>query len=154
MLEKAEEDFQSDPENTRFCFVVPYYRTASWWALTAPYEIKHVYGKDEVIYSAPRSQCYSPDKLTDAKEQGGEDRVFINGAGFESVVLYRDKFSPMRVDPYALAHLRLGHYSAEYIQRLLELGVDLGLPLSSQVLARSKLSSKSRYKFPETFFTV
>ena len=140
MLEKAEEDFQSDPENTRFCFIVPYYRTASWWALTAPYEIKHVYSKDALIYSAPRSQCYSPDKLKDAGEQGGEDRVFIQGAGFESVVLYTDKFSPIRVDPYALAHLRLGHYSAECIQRLLELGVDLGLPLSITVLSKSKLS--------------
>ena len=97
MLEKAEEDFQAAPENTRFMFVLPYWRSSSWWALTAPYKIMHVYGADERIYSAPTDQCYSPEALTDAGDSGGANRSFIQGAGFETVVLYRDKTSHLFV---------------------------------------------------------
>ena len=100
----------------------------------------HVYGADEKIYSAPTDQCYSPEALTDAGEAGGANRSFIQGAGFESVILYRDKYTPVHVDPYILAHLRLGHYSGEYIRRLLDLGVDIGLPISQNVLSRHRLS--------------
>ena len=97
MLEKAEEDFQAAPENTRFMFVLPYWRSSSWWALTAPYKIMRVYGADERIYSAPTDQCYSPEALTDAGDSGGANRSFIQGAGFETVVLYRDKSSHLFV---------------------------------------------------------
>ena len=140
MLEKAEEDFQADPENTRFCFVLPYYKTASWWALTAPYHIQKVISREDNVYTAPRDQCYSVDALTDAGDEGGENRVFINPPNFDTVILYRDRHTPTRVDPYVLTHLRLGHYSPKYIQRLLDLGIDLGVPISGNVLAKHRLS--------------
>eukprot|EP00854_Cymbomonas_tetramitiformis_P015771 gene15771-biopygen16264 len=76
------------------------------------------------LFSRPRAGTYDPEALTDAAlQEGGADRVFIQGTPFDTVVLYKDATTVPRIDPNQYLHTCLGHYSAEYIIHLIKQGV-------------------------------
>ncbi|KAK3241139.1 hypothetical protein CYMTET_49072 [Cymbomonas tetramitiformis] len=124
MLTKMLKDFWKDPNNTSFTVVLRRSETATWWPLTYFFqEIDNIPAGTTGLFSRPRAGTYDPEALTDAAEEGGADRVFIQGTPFDTVVLYKDATTVPRIDPNQYLHTCLGHCSAEYVIHLIKQGV-------------------------------
>ena len=108
--------------------------------MTRHYEIAHIYDASpdrDPIFSCPREGTYGD--LAPAGDEGGPNRVFIQGIHFRVRVPYRDVYTPQRVDDYVKVHLRFGHRFAPYLRLLQEHGIDMGdLKRSKSVLQSSQ----------------
>ncbi|KAK3237941.1 hypothetical protein CYMTET_52018 [Cymbomonas tetramitiformis] len=58
-LQKTLADFDRDPANTKFMFMLPKWVTASWWHLTTHFIIIHEYPAGAKISFAPMASCYN-----------------------------------------------------------------------------------------------
>eukprot|EP00854_Cymbomonas_tetramitiformis_P007289 gene7289-biopygen7371 len=115
MLLKMLQDFWKDPNNTSFTVVLQKSATAAWWPLTYHFqEIVYIPAGTPNFFSRPRSGTYLPENLQDAGDEGGADRVFIQGAPFDTIVLFKDASTRPRIDPHQYLHACLGHYSSDY----------------------------------------
>ncbi|KAK3263945.1 hypothetical protein CYMTET_27284 [Cymbomonas tetramitiformis] len=123
MLTKMLKDFWKDPNNTSYTVVLRSSESAAWWPLTYFFqELDNIKAGTREFFSRPRAGTYDPHCLTDAANEGGEDRVFIQGTPFDTVVLYKDATTVPRIDPNQYLHATLGHYSADYIIHLMKNG--------------------------------
>ncbi|KAK3237406.1 hypothetical protein CYMTET_52516 [Cymbomonas tetramitiformis] len=104
-LQKALTDFDRDPSNTKFMFILPKWVTASWWSLVSRFDVIHEYPVGAKIFSAPRESCYNVANL----EPCGEDRVWIEDTKWPVVVSYKDSHTTEQIDIKLLQHVRLGH---------------------------------------------
>ncbi|KAK3284359.1 hypothetical protein CYMTET_7990 [Cymbomonas tetramitiformis] len=104
-LQKALTDFDRDPSNTKFMFILPKWVTASWWSLVSRFDVIHEYPAGAKIFSAPRESCYNVANL----EPCGEDRVWIEDTKWPVVVLFKDSHTTEQLDIKLLQHVRLGH---------------------------------------------
>ena len=93
MFEKALTDFKVDPKNTKFMFIVPKWDNSSWWHYTKYFTLAKEYPKGSVIFTAPKAGTYRTHLLKEAGEEGGADRVFIQGTSWPVCVFYKDVFS-------------------------------------------------------------
>ena len=139
MLMKMLQDFWKDPNNTSFTVVLRKSETAAWWPLTYHFqEIAYIPAGTPHFFSRPRAGTYAPHNLTDAGEEGGADRVFIDGAPFDTIVLFKDATTRPRMDPHQYLHACLGHYSSGYISHLMSQGHRMPVPgyrLSTRTLS-------------------
>ncbi|KAK3288378.1 hypothetical protein CYMTET_4132 [Cymbomonas tetramitiformis] len=89
MLAKMLNDFWKDPNNTSsFTVVLRRSESAAWWPLTYFFqELDNIPGGKRESFSRPRTETYDPHCLADAANEGGADRVFIQGTPFDTVVL-------------------------------------------------------------------
>jgi hypothetical protein len=135
MFEKAAADFLLAPDDTSFLFVdVPYMHSAPWFHFTRAYHVVHIHwkAKSARMFSRLRAGTYSRSAtLTDAGDEGGPGRVFIQECPYDFMILYRNKGTPIRMDDYVAAHLRFGHYGSQHISKLVTSGVNTGLQLVS-----------------------
>ncbi|KAK3257963.1 hypothetical protein CYMTET_32966 [Cymbomonas tetramitiformis] len=99
-LQKALTDFDRDPSNTKFMFILPKWVTASWWSLVSRFDVIHEYPVGAKISSAPRESCYNVANL----EPSGEDRVWIEDIKWPVVVLYKDSHTTEQLDIKLLKH--------------------------------------------------
>jgi hypothetical protein len=136
MFEKAAADFLLAPDDTSFLFVVPYMHSAPWFHFTRSYHVVHIHRKADSarMFSRLRAGTYRPVALTDAGDEGGPGRVFIQECPCDFMILYRNKGTPIRMDDYVTAHLRFGHYGSQHISKLVTSGVNTGLQLSQSTL--------------------
>ncbi|KAK3285523.1 hypothetical protein CYMTET_6877 [Cymbomonas tetramitiformis] len=104
-LQKALGDFDMDPANTKFMFVLPEWVTASWWHLTTHFSIVHEYPAGAKIFSAPMASCYNVANL----EPCGEDPVWIEDTKLPVVVLFKDSQTVEQLDLEMPQHVRLAH---------------------------------------------
>mmetsp|Transcript_25531 Transcript_25531/g.30985 ORF Transcript_25531/g.30985 Transcript_25531/m.30985 type:complete len:1362 (+) Transcript_25531:1568-5653(+) len=126
-LSKALNDFDLDPDNTKFFFVLPYWPEASWYHLTTQFEEVYRYPEGSKIFSCPGALTYDPASLEAAPPSEGEGRYFIAGTPWPVCLFHKDKHTVTTVDDDWLAHFRLGHPGARVIQSLLDRGLDIGL---------------------------
>ena len=100
MLTKMLKDFWKDPNNTSYTVVLRRSESAAWWPLTYFFqELDNIKAGTREFFSRPRAGTYDPHCLTDAANEGGADRVFIQGTPFDTVVLYKDATTVPRIDP-------------------------------------------------------
>ncbi|KAK3286729.1 hypothetical protein CYMTET_5734 [Cymbomonas tetramitiformis] len=129
MLMKMLEDFWLDPNNTSYTVCLRKSPSAAWWPLTYHFqEIATIPAGTPGFFSRPRAGTYSPQDLTDAGEEGGADRVFIQGAPFDTIILFKDATTVPRIDPHQYLHACLGHYSHQYIAHLFSQGLQFAVP--------------------------
>ncbi|KAK3280455.1 hypothetical protein CYMTET_11706 [Cymbomonas tetramitiformis] len=134
---KMLQDYWKDPNNTSFTVVLRKSVTAAWWPLTYHFqEIAYIPAGTPNFFSRPRSGTYLPENLQDAGDEGGTDRVFIQGAPFDTLVLFKDATTRPRIDPHQYLHACLGHYSSDYISHLFSQGHQFAI-------SRSRLSMKT-----------
>ena len=137
MFMKAEEEFNADPANTRFMFCVPYIPNSPWWHFTSSYKVIQEIEADDKVFSLPNRSAYNVGNLEPAGDEGGAERSFIGATGFKCVILYRDINTAQTCTPELMLHLRMGHFSNDYVYRLKELGCDLGIQVSNSRLKQS-----------------
>ncbi|KAK3274016.1 hypothetical protein CYMTET_17778 [Cymbomonas tetramitiformis] len=113
-LQKALANFDKDPVNTKFMFVLPKWVTASWWHLTTPFSIIHECPTGAKIFSAPWESCYNLVNL----EPCGEDWVWIEDTKWPVVVLFKDSQTVEQLDLKMLQHVRLGHIGDKPIDHM------------------------------------
>jgi hypothetical protein len=136
MFEKAAADFILAPDDTSFLFVVTYMHSAPWFHFTRAYHVVHIHRKADSarMFSRLCAGTYRPAALTDAGDEGGPGRVFIQECPYDFMILYRNKGTPIRMDDYVAAYLRFGHYGSQHISKLVTSGVNTGLQLSQSTL--------------------
>ncbi|KAK3242630.1 hypothetical protein CYMTET_47694 [Cymbomonas tetramitiformis] len=122
-LQKALTDFDRDPPNTKFLFVLPKWVTASSWNLTSRFDTIHEYPAGAKIFSAPRASCYNVANL----EPCGEDRVWIEDTKWPVVVLFKDSHTTERLDIKMLQHVRLGHIGDKSIDHMFSQSIPMSI---------------------------
>ena len=133
MFEKAATNFFLAPDDTSFLFVVPYLPSAPWFHFTQAYHVVHIHRKAESarMFSRPRAGTFRPAALTDAGDEGGPGRVFIQECPYDFMVLYRNKGTPIRMDYYVAARLRFGHYGSQHGPGAVPVAKDVRLVVKS-----------------------
>jgi hypothetical protein len=138
-LEKALDDFAQDPNNTSLTFLAPKWMDSDWWHLTRHFEIVREYDTGSVIFSAPRRGTYNTDKLQDAGEEGGPDRVIIEGIPWPVVVLRKTAHTVATMDDHLLLHVRMGHAGVRAQQEIISrTDIKTGLNLHRDKVCQSK----------------
>ncbi|KAK3260702.1 hypothetical protein CYMTET_30352 [Cymbomonas tetramitiformis] len=122
-LQKALTDFDRDPPNTKFMFVLPKWVTTSWWNLTSRFDIIHEYPAGAKIFSAPRASCYNVANL----EPCGEDRVWIEDTKWPVVVLFKNSHTTEQLDIKMLQHVRLGHIGDKSIDHMFAQNIPMSI---------------------------
>ncbi|KAK3280862.1 hypothetical protein CYMTET_11316 [Cymbomonas tetramitiformis] len=122
-LQKALTDFDRDPSNTKFMFVLPKWVTASWWSLISRFDIIHEYPAGAKIFSAPRESCYNVANL----EPCGEDRVWIEDTKWPVVVLFKDSHTTEQLDIKLLQHVRLGHIGDKSVDHMFAQNIPMSI---------------------------
>ncbi|KAK3267377.1 hypothetical protein CYMTET_24057 [Cymbomonas tetramitiformis] len=122
-LQKAYTDFDRDPSNTKFMFVLPKWVTASWWSLISRFDIIHEYPAGAKIFSAPRESCYNVANL----EPCGEDRVWIEDTKWPVVVLFKDSRTTEQLDIKLLQHVRLGHIGDKSVDHMFAQNIPMSI---------------------------
>ncbi|KAK3242044.1 hypothetical protein CYMTET_48237 [Cymbomonas tetramitiformis] len=122
-LQKALTDFDRDPPNTKFMFVLPKWVTASWWSLTSRFDIIHEYPAGAKIFSAPRASCYNVANL----EPCGEDRVWIEDTKWPVVVLFKNSHTTEQLDIKLLQHVRLGHIGDKSVDHMFAQNIPMSI---------------------------
>ena len=115
-LTKALWDFSLDPFNTRFMFVLPNWKTASWYPLLRHFDIKKTYSSDTQLFSAKSIPELNPSKsvFTD------KGRVIINSTSWQVLIIYKDCNTVTKIDAVMKLHLMFGHKSALYIKEAIK----------------------------------
>ncbi|KAK3288566.1 hypothetical protein CYMTET_3961 [Cymbomonas tetramitiformis] len=122
-LQKALTDFDRDPSNTKFMFILPKWVTASWWSLVSRFDIIHEYPAGAKIFSAPRESCYNVANL----EPCGEDRVWIEDTKWPVVVLFKDSHTTEQLDIKLLQHVRLGHIGDKSVDHMFAQNIPMSI---------------------------
>ena len=133
-LSKALKDFNTDPDNTVIMLLVPRVTSATWWHLTKYFEPVQVFDKGTKLFTRPARSDKERQSMEPAGDEGGPDRVFADGTPFTTVALLKTKHTKVQIDNHTTLHLRLGHYGYNYIAKLLDMGVDLGVKPNMSVL--------------------
>ena len=116
-----------DPTGTTFTLVLPYWPEADWWHLTRYFQLVHTYDTGSVIFSAPRRGTYDTDRLPDAGDEGGADRVIIGGTSWPVCVFHKSQHTITQVDSNVLLHMRLCHAGGAATKEIIHRGVKTGL---------------------------
>ncbi|KAK3272711.1 hypothetical protein CYMTET_19003 [Cymbomonas tetramitiformis] len=137
LIRKANRDFMTSPSDTAFLFLIPHSHLRPLAAILAHWEILHVYPTgSEGIFNYRREHTYAGRPLRSAGSEGGGDRVFIAGTPFPIAVIYRDRHSAMRFTPERWLHAACAHAQGRRLAVLVDMGLDLGRPISrAQLLA-------------------
>eukprot|EP00854_Cymbomonas_tetramitiformis_P017987 gene17987-biopygen18566 len=122
-LQKALADFDRDPPNTKFMFILPKWVTASWSSLTSRFSVVHEYPAGAKIFSAPMASCYNVANL----EPCGEDRVWIEDTKWPVVVFFKDSQTVEQLDLKMLQHVRLGHVGDKSVDHMFAQNVPMGI---------------------------
>ncbi|KAK3234115.1 hypothetical protein CYMTET_55604 [Cymbomonas tetramitiformis] len=122
-LQKALSDFDRDPANTKFMFILPKWVTASWWNLTTHFRVVHEYPAGAKIFFAPRASCYNVANL----EPCGEDRVWIEDTRWPVVVLFKDSHTEEQLDIKMLQHVRLGYVGDKSVDHMFAQNIPMGI---------------------------
>eukprot|EP00854_Cymbomonas_tetramitiformis_P008472 gene8472-biopygen8591 len=122
-LQKALADFDRDPANTKFMFVLPKWVTANWWHLTTHFSIVHEYPAGANIFSATMASCYNVANLKPC----GEDRVWIEDTKWPVVVLFKDSQTVEQLDLKMLQHVRLGQIGDKSDDHMFAQNVPMGI---------------------------
>jgi hypothetical protein len=123
-LEKAIADFDKSPDDTSFFIVVPNWKDAPWYPLLSQFQVVHTYDKGSEIFTAPGDQVFNRDALRGAGEDGGDDRVFVDGTDWPVLLIFKDKHTVTKIDHDWLLHARLGHPGHNVVKSI----IDQGLP--------------------------
>ena len=59
-----------------------------------------------------------------------DKRVFIGGTPMQTIVVHKSASTKINIDPNFLAHLRLGHFSVNYVNAAQSFGYKFGLAVS------------------------
>jgi hypothetical protein len=130
-LEKALDDHAKSPHDTEFTILVPRWTDSSWWHLTRGFEVEHVYDVGSVMFSAPVRGTFNTDTLEPAGEEGGADRVIINGTQWPVIVLRKTSHTITTMDDNMLFHMRTGHAGQSAVHELIaRTDIHTGLDLS------------------------
>ncbi|KAK3237702.1 hypothetical protein CYMTET_52239 [Cymbomonas tetramitiformis] len=142
-LQKALTDFDRDPSNAKFMFILPKWVTASWWSLVSRFDVIHEYPAGAKIFSAPRDSCYNVANL----EPCGEDRVWIEDTKWPVMVLFKDSHTTEQMDIKLLQHVRLGHVGDKPVDHMFAQSVPM--PISESQYSGSPVQHR-----PERWFVL
>ena len=142
LLTKMVKDFEVDPENTSYLVILPVKRGAPWWPLTSYFQEVKVWPKGSELFTYHGRNLHTLQELRPAGSEGGPGRYFLSGAPWEVVALFKNKFTPVKMDDYHLLHCRFGHSSPKVMQKLLEMNPTAGKGLDAKVFATLRVPHK------------
>ncbi|KAK3248389.1 hypothetical protein CYMTET_42150 [Cymbomonas tetramitiformis] len=150
LIRKANRDFMTSSSDTAFLFLIPHSHLRPLAAVLAHCEILHVHPTgSEGIFSYRREHTYAGRPLQPAGSEGGGDRVFIAGTPFPIAIIYRDHHSAMRFTPERWLHAACAHAHGRRLAVVVDLGLDLGRPISrAPLLAHGALVPVLRHVPP------
>ena len=112
-LTKALWDYSLEPFSTKFLFVLPQWKTASWYPLLRHYDILKTYEiGTKNVFSAVNDSTLNPKDLKPTPD----GRAWIGPTKWKVLVIYKDANTKTDIDGVMKLHLTLGHKSAEYIK--------------------------------------
>ena len=135
LLAKMVRDFEVDPENTSYLVILPVKRGAPWWPLTSYFQEVKIWPKGSELFTYHGRNLHTLQELRPAGSEGGPGRYFLSGAPWEVVALFKNKFTPVKMDDYHLLHCRFGHSGPKVMQKLLEINPTAGKGLDAKVFA-------------------
>ena len=105
-LHKALEDFKVNPQQTKFLFIIPKWESAEWYQKYIPhFEIIKEYPKGTPeVFTIPKRTFHGENTVT--AENG---RAFLGPIPWPVVAVFKDIYTPIKINNLMLAHLRLGH---------------------------------------------
>ena len=115
-LTKALWDFSLSPFNTRFMFVLPDWKTASWYPLLRHFDIKKTYPTDSQLFSAQSITKLNPPN----SKTTTDGRVEVGGTVWKVMIVYKDCNTTTKIDGAMKLHLMFGHKSAAYIKEAIK----------------------------------
>jgi hypothetical protein len=128
-LIKLNEDFNKNVNDFKALLFIKLDRNAGYFPLLCNYECLQIIPANTVFSSIPWREHFKVENTQMVETYFGRQRVLLQeGVRFPIGVYYRDKMTPVQMNPFYLAHLRLNHFSNVYIRDLYEKGVNLGIP--------------------------
>lgn len=118
-LDKALIDFAKDPQGTRFIFVLPEWKSASWFVLTRHFEIIRRWEIGTKLFSCVPAGNIRTTKLKSPGLDGSPGRYLADGVAWPVLAIYKDLHTHSTADDAALLHLRLGHPGENQMKHLL-----------------------------------
>jgi len=109
MQDKALADFSSEPQNTRFLFILPYWPQSNWYGFVKHFKVLETFPKDTMMFSASATGVLNTSSLKPAGDEGGPGRFLIEGTPWPVIAVYLDATTSTTVDDSVKLHLRLGH---------------------------------------------
>ena len=125
-LDKALTDFAADPQNTRFIFILPEWKSASWWPLTRHFQTIHRWNTGTELFSCAPTGTINTNKLRPAGDDASPGRYIAAGTPWPVVALFKDFSTHSAADDNVLLHLRLGH-PGERATRVIAMNYNTGL---------------------------
>ena len=122
MFAKAMADFQKDPFNTQFTFIVPNWPNAPWFKTFMQYFdiVERLEMGTEKVFTVPVREHGRLEKT-----DNDPGRAYLPPIHWDVLVVHKDRHTKSTVDDIMLAHLKLGHAS---IDKLRECQQVYGLP--------------------------
>jgi hypothetical protein len=115
-LTKALWDFGLEPFTTRFMFVLPNWKTASWYPLLRHFDTKIVFPTKSDLFSAENIP-----KLNPANAEFTEsNRTKVGPTTWEVLIVYKDCNTETKIDGAMKLHLMFGHKSNKYIKEAIK----------------------------------
>ena len=141
MFSKALADFDTDPTGTKFMFVLPKWESSNWWHFTKYFELIKEYPTGSKIFTAPKHGTYRTEELEEAGEEGGEDRVFIQGTKWPVCIFYKDVHTVTTITDNLLFHLRMGHPGKAVVEHVINHNIKTGLKLDKDSIEPAHCSA-------------
>ena len=155
-LSKAVQDFTVCPEETKFMFVLPEWVGTQWYEEYIPhFKIIKRYPKGTPrIFTVPDREQFEKTNRQVAElgnpAKNGIPRYYLDPIQWPVIVIYKDIYTEVKINPLMLAHLRFGHSSNTKLQALCKISdVDLQIKTFPQIHCQAcKLANARRIVLP------
>jgi hypothetical protein len=130
-LLKALDDWQRNPKETAFTFLIPRMESEKWWSLTKQFQVIQKYPKGTRCFGIPKNKV----SVCDEKLLQGAS-VMQPACDTDWLVIHKPKACIIIADvtPSMLAHLRFAHCGASTLKKLFSDKYDMGLTRNTSVL--------------------